>query len=86
VASIDEIISSVQSVIDKLDDASSAAHGVASDCDDAISQAMGLSATSLAGALQVVKDTVEKGASQVAAAAETFKEAITHAQAAQEGT
>jgi ABC-type transporter Mla subunit MlaD len=86
VASIEEIIGSVQSVIDKLDDAATATQGAVSNCDDAISQAMGLSATSLVGALQAVKATIESGASQVAVAGETFKEAIAQAQAAQDGT
>jgi hypothetical protein len=34
----------------------------------------------------VAKDTIENGTSQVTASAETFKEAITQAQAAQDGT
>lgn len=85
-ASIEEIITSVQSVIDKLDEAASAAHGASSECGDAISQAMGLSATGLAGALQVVKDTIENGASQATASIDTFKDAITQAQAARDGT
>ncbi len=80
--SIEEIISAAQGVIDKLDEAATAAHGAVSDTDDAITGAHALSATGLAGALQVVKDTLESGAAQVTASAEAFKEAITQAQAA----
>jgi hypothetical protein len=86
VASIEEIISGVQVVIDKLDEAATAANAASSDCDDVISQAMGMSAASLAGALQVVKDTIEASVSQVTAASDTFKEAITQAQGAIDGT
>jgi hypothetical protein len=78
--SIEEIITNIQGIVDKLDEAATAGHGAMSETDDAVTQANALSATGLAGALQVVKDTLEAGVSQVTGSIDTFKEAIMQAQ------
>jgi hypothetical protein len=82
VASIDEITSSLQAVVDKAEETTTGAQGAISETDELIAQALAMNAVGLAADLQQVKATIENGLAQVTAAIETFDEAITQANAA----
>jgi hypothetical protein len=86
VASIEAIISGLQGVTDKLDEARNATNAVTSDTDDAINQATELGAVHLANTLSQVKDAIDKGTNQISAAIGIFSEAIMQARAAIDGT
>jgi hypothetical protein len=82
VASIDELTSSLQAVVEKAEETTAGAQGAISETDELIAQALAINAEGLAADLQQVKATIENGQAQVTAAIETFGEAITQANAA----
>ena len=84
-SAIEEIISGLQAVIDKIEESATAANGVGSEIDTTIGALSSIGATNAVGALQAAKDATEEGASQAVASIEKFKEAITQAQAAIDG-
>jgi Flp pilus assembly pilin Flp len=85
-STFEEIITALQDIADKLDDAKTASGSAETDVDDAISQATALGATAVVAGLNSVKTEIDKLSQQISASVDTANEAINRTQAVANGT
>lgn len=85
-SAIDEVIASLQGVIDELNDTSNAASAAASKTDEAVNQAVALGATATVAGLSAVKESIEKLSQQVQGTIDIANDTINQARAVADGT
>lgn len=85
-SAIDEVIASLQGVIDELNDTSNAANAAAAKTDEAVNQAVALGATATVAGLTTVKESIEKLSQQVYGTIDIANDTISQARAVAEGT
>lgn len=85
-SAIEEVITALQDVVDKLDDAKSASGSADGEVDDAIGQATALGVTAAVAGLNTVKSNIDKLGQQISATIDTANETINHAKAVANGT
>ena len=85
-SAIDDLVNTLQGVIDELNDGQNGAGNAKSEADDAMSQAVALGANHMIGGLETVKSTIDQLTQQIRTAIDTAEEAINQAKAAAEGT
>lgn len=85
-SAIEEVITALQDVVDKLDDAKSASGSAGGEVDDAIGQATAVGIAPTIAALNTVKDSIDKLGQQISATIDTANETINHAKAVANGT
>lgn len=84
-SAIDDLVGTLQSVIDELDNAKSTSSAARSETEEAQAKAAALPAHAVVAGLALVKDDIDRLIQQIAAAVDTANEAINHASAAVEG-
>jgi hypothetical protein len=85
-SAINEVITALQSVVDKLDDASGATNTASTEANEAVGQAVALGAAGAVAGLTIVKDSVEGLAQQIAATLDHANQALTTARGVADGT
>jgi Flp pilus assembly pilin Flp len=85
-SAIDEVVATLQTVIDELNDANTAAGTARSEADDAVAQAVALGATHVVAGLSAVKDSINKLTQQIGATVDIAHDAVGHAKALADGT
>ncbi len=85
-SAIEDIVTALQSVSSKLEEAGNATAAAGQEADEAISQASALGTPQIVAELTGVKDTIEKLMTQILGGTEVTKEAIALALAVANGT
>jgi hypothetical protein len=85
-SAIDDLVTTLQSVIDELDDARSASAGALAETDQVQAKAAAVPAHAVVAGLEVVKSDLDRLVREVAGAIDAANEAIVHAKAAADGT
>jgi hypothetical protein len=84
-SAIDDLIGTLQAVIDELDDARNAAGNARSETEQVQSKAAAVPAHAVVAGLELVKSDLDQLVREIAAAVETANQAIGHAKAAADG-
>ncbi len=85
-SAINDVIAALQSVVDKLDDASGATNTASTEANQAVAQAVALGVAGAVAGATVVKDGVESLAQQIAATLDAANQTLTTARGVADGT
>jgi hypothetical protein len=85
-SAIDDLVGTLQSVIDELDDARNAGGHAQTETDQVQAKAAAVPAHAVVAGLEIVKNDLDRLLREISTAIDTAHEAITHAKAAADGT
>jgi ABC-type transporter Mla subunit MlaD len=85
-SAIDDLVGTLQSVINELDDARSTGGSAKSEAEEVQLRAAAVPAHAVVAGLEVVKDDLDRLMQQISAAIDSANDAITHAKAAADGS
>lgn len=85
-SAINDVITALQSVVDKLDDASGAVNTAGTEAGEAVAQAVALGVAGAVAGATVVKDSIESLAQQIAATLDSANQTLTTARGVADGT
>lgn len=85
-SALSDVINALQSVVDKLDEASGATNAASTEAGEAVAQAVALGAAGAVAGATVVKDSIESLAQQIAATLDNANQTLTTARGVADGT
>lgn len=85
-SAFNDVIAALQSVVEKLDEASGATNSAGTEANQALAQAVALGAAGAVAGATVVKDGIENLAQQIAATVDAANQTLTTARGVADGT